>query len=353
MKTFDLTLSVHSSLGTLLAADTLFGHICWGIRYSQGTDALEQFLQSFQTNEPALLISDPYPSGFWPMPLIPNPSPPEDKKLQGLLKQLSRSELRNRLPEAPIANNKSPAKLTDYEVFDLVKWLYKLQWIPEELLGSLITKVSKYNILGSFIQNGCGDPEMPKEAMIAHNTINRLTGTTTGGGGFYTTRELHIKPEQPVNFHCLAASEAFTADEIMTIFKNALSGGYGKYKSKGKGNVKPTDIKETTLPVADNPNAVMLLGPCVPNPEDPVEGFWQVYTKFGKLGGHWATGAGPTGQHNPFKKPVTLLQTGSVLKTDTPEMFYGRLVDDVHVDFKQVRHYGITLAMPIRIAQED
>ncbi|MGB9626624.1 MAG: hypothetical protein ACPMAQ_17350 [Phycisphaerae bacterium] len=44
MNTYRLTLTLRSPLGTPLSADTLWGHVCWGIVYHEGPAALQQFL---------------------------------------------------------------------------------------------------------------------------------------------------------------------------------------------------------------------------------------------------------------------------------------------------------------------
>ena len=48
-----------------------------------------------------------------------------------------------------------------------------------------------------------------------------------------------------------------------------------------------------------------------------------------------------------------MLAAGSVLLTDSPRLYCGRLVDDVHPEFSQVRHYGIALAMPMHLDLEE
>jgi len=348
MKLYDLTLSVGSALGTPLAADTLFGHICWGIRYADGTQALTEFLGLFEKGEPPLLLSDPFPAGYWPIPILPTPLPEPEKRLTESIRRQGRQDLQNRLKNCPLDLNMRSADISDAEVFDVLKWLYKLRWISFDAMESLAADLSTYAILDYFIRNGCGDPQMPAEATVAHNSINRLTGTTGQEGGLYFATELHVTVENPPRFHVLIASDHYTEAEIARMFENALVGGYGKYKSKGKGKVQVEGIRSAELPHVQNPNAVILLGPCAPNRDDPADGYWQVFTRYGKLGGHWATGPGPTGKHNPFKRPVTMLKAGSVLKTGKPKPFYGRLIKNVHEDFKEVRHYALALAMPVR-----
>lgn len=347
MKLFDLEFSVQSSLGTLLAADTLFGHICWGIRYTDGVANLEEFLASFETSEPPLLLSDPFPAGFWPIPLLARPTPQEEDRLIELTQGQPRHELERRLPGSPLSESTALGGLTALEAMDIYKWLLKLRWIATDALRELIDDISSARILEHFIRHGCGNPNMPVEAMVAHNTINRLTDRPLSDDGFFFTREQFVSPESPVVFHVVVGSSCYTDGDIVALFEQALVGGYGRDKSTGKGKIHVGQITSLNLQPVEAPNAVLLLGPCAPLPEDPSTGYWQVFTRYGKLGGEWATGPGPTGSHNPFKRPLTMLGAGSVLLTDSPRPFYGHLVDDVHPEFKEVRHYGLSLAMPM------
>lgn len=353
MKLHDLTLSVQSPLGTLLAADTLFGHICWGIRYSEGVAKLEEFLGSFEKSDPALLLSDPFPLDFWPIPVLPKPIPNEEDALIGLIIKQQRHELSQKLPECPLSKYQASTEVTNIEAFDILKWLNKLRWIETAALEKLANKMSTMAILEYFISNGCGDPKMPVEAMVAHNTINRLTNMTLSEGGLFFTKDQYVSPDNPVDFHLLVASNTYSSDEIVSLFENALSGGYGRDKSTGKGKIKVGQAKSFKMPSVKEPNTVLLLGPSAPAKEDPTDGYWQIFTRYGKLGGDWATGPGPTGNHNPFKRPLTMLKSGSVLFTDSPRLYYGRLIDNVHAEFAQVKHYGLSIAMPMRCDMKE
>ena len=108
------------------------------------------------------------------------------------------------------------------------------------------------------------------------------------------------------------------------------------------------DTGSAQFPQVDRPNAALLLGPCVPAENDPVDGFWDIYAKEGRLGGHWASG-----HYNPCKKPVTMLRSGSVLMSETPETFYGRIVEGIHPDLSEVMHYGLAPALPVRLTESE
>ncbi len=347
MNWFDITLKVQSALGTLLSADTLFGHICWAIRYADGEKALGDFLAAYETGTLPLLLGDPFPVGFWQMPTLPRPKPAEEKQLLQIIQNTEKSSLETNLPGCPAAGRIKDHRPTPVEAFDILKWLYSLRWLPGEVLNSTINGLSSAAILSWFLEKGCGQPNMPKETVVPHNTINRLSGTTGEQGSFFFTRERHIDPTDPPLFHLLAGSDRYTAAQIRDLLTGALAAGYGKYKSRGKGKVTVEAVVPTTLPRAENPNAVMLLAACVPAADDPAQGYWKLHTKHSKLGGDWAVGPHPSGKHNPHKKPLVMLTAGTILKTAAPRPYYGRLVSGIHPDFSEIRHYGLSPAIPV------
>ncbi len=65
-----LTLALHSPLGTPMQSDTLFGHLCWQVLLREGEAALEDFLEPFRRGEPSFVLSDAFPAGLLPRPLV-------------------------------------------------------------------------------------------------------------------------------------------------------------------------------------------------------------------------------------------------------------------------------------------
>lgn len=367
MQWYEIKLKVYTALGTRLSADTLFGHLCWALRYHEGEATLTEFLRAYADGEPPLLLSDPFPEGYWPLPPLPRPTPKQEEGLLKKIWNIPKSELvkhlyvkkdreyvekdgeyvekdgeERQLP-VPVKN----AYPNEIEAFDLLKWMYKLCFLPDKGLHALCSGLNAKAVFHWFLENECGSPVLPKETVVAHNTINRLTGTTGQEGSLFFTKEWHIAPYKPPVFRLLAASTQYDGEQLKKLLERALEGGYGKYKSRGKGKVAVESVSPAVLPAVSKPNAVLLLAACAPADRDPADGFWKLQTKTGKLGGDWAVGSHPSGIHNPFKKPLLMLSAGAVLKTDSPRPFYGRLVDQVHSDFPEVRHYGLAPAIPV------
>lgn len=352
MQWYDLTLRVQSALGTLLSADTLFGHLCWGLRDHRGQAALEEFLAAYESGSPPLLLSDPTPVGFWPLPHLPRPVPEKHRLLEDYLITQDVAALHERMQICPALGRIRTKKPSPVDVFDVLKWMNTLRWLPHDVLTATIDQFSMIAINWHFLKNGCGQPTVPCKAIVAHSTINRLSNTTGDEGSLFFTEELHIDPAKPPLFHLLVGSDLYSGNEIREMFDHALSGGYGKYKSRGKGKVVLEAVEPVEIPAARSPNAVMLLSACAPAADDPTEGYWKLHTKAGRLGGDWAVGPHPSGKHNPYKKPLTMLTAGSILKTGSPRLFYGRLVAGIHADFPEVRHYGLAPAIPVCLVEE-
>ncbi|HID74931.1 MAG TPA: hypothetical protein EYP56_02930, partial [Planctomycetaceae bacterium] len=114
MPGYRIELELRSGLGTPLAADTLWGHIAWGIRYRRGNQALEDWLAAYDGPEPPLVISDPLPHGFFPRPALPRAA--------------------------------RPAKLPPKDEADHMKRLEKRAWISWEAWGQTAAAVSPDSI---------------------------------------------------------------------------------------------------------------------------------------------------------------------------------------------------------------
>ena len=123
--------------------------------------------------------------------------------------------------------------------------------------------------------------------------------------------------------------------------------GYGRDTSSGSGAFS-FELAPFGFPPLPGANAFVSLSNFVPAPHDPTDGWYELMTKFGKLGGDYAVGPGPGGVHNPFKKPILMLQAGSIFRDGSVREWYGRLVPDVHTD-PDIRHYGLCYPLEVRL----
>jgi len=308
MKLYKAQLRLLSPLGTPLAADTLFGHICWSMAYREGDEKLAKFLRRMDSDAPPLLLSDPFPAGNLPVPVLPLQHNANDEKDR-----------------------------------DRYKDLKKIRYISISRLAECCKALNSTAILEHLSQQIDGK-QNEKLFLSPHNHVNRLGGGTVEGGVFFTE---DIYPDSGNSLYDIYInSDEYDASQLKMILTDALAGGYGRDKSIGRGVIEVGVVEQAKLPDAENHNAVMLLGPCVPAQTDPTKGFWSIKAKTGRLGGHWAI------SEFPFKKTIMMLQAGSILQTDKPNPFYGRIVHNVHPELPKVVHYGLAMVLRVRLQHD-
>lgn len=325
MHTYRAILRPHSATRTPWQADTLFGHLCWLLRYDQGDAALAAFLARYQAGDPPLLFSDGFPGEWLPRPLVPRaPASLADKaagiaamgqaKREKHIRWVSRSEFHALRRGEPIALPPRPA-------------------IGE---GQTVLK----------------------------NAINRTTGGTTpiddlpgGAGNLYNAEEYAFSqgagPSRTgldIAVYVRAADDAW-AEQARTLLAQLARGGYGAKKSAGYGHF----ALESWAPFPDldaappGANGFISLSNWVPAQGDPSEGYYETLVKYGKLGEELANSA------NPFKFPLVLLKAGSCFHAPGPiREWYGRLVERIApLPDVPVVQYGYAFAVPAALPPGD
>ncbi len=327
MNTYRAELRLRSALGTPLTADTLFGHLCWGLVYHEGADRLRAFLTDMDSPQPPLVISDPLPTGCWPMPALPGP------------------------PISVLDRIRQEHKLDLCKGYDRIRRAMKQSFIPHEIWDALAARLDT-TALAERLVTRPPTAEPLTRVTVPHNTINRLTVHTgsdaEAGGLFFEDVWFPNSKNGAVTFDLWILS-VYPPERIKNLFTQALAGGYGRDAGTGKGHLTVEFVEPAELPRVDQPNAVMTLGTCIPAEQDPTEGFWNAEVRHGKLGGAWATG-GETDA--VFKYPVVLLARGAVFCTDQPRPILGRMVHQVHPTRPEVVTCGYTLTLPVHLSEE-
>lgn len=174
---------------------------------------------------------------------------------------------------------------------------------------------------------------------LPHNTISRLTYTTLSEGGVYNLKEFVI---QDVTIYCKVVSEDWK-ERILKFFKDLSNTGYGRKKSIGKGQFSIGEVHNVDFPEVKEANGFVTLSNFCPAEDDPTEGLYKTFVKYGKLGEEF------TFCGNPFKRPLLMIRAGSVFKTGRGvKEFYGRIVQDGISPAKpEVVHYAYAFAVPI------
>jgi CRISPR-associated protein Csm4 len=323
MKTYEIILHPESSFLTPFQADTIFGSICWAIRYMDGEKELEDFLSKYQTSPP-LIISNGFPTGFFPKPLR---------------EPVAREQLIEIVKKTGKIKNDSKKEIID--ILKIFKKFKKEKLIKKDVFEEIINGLSENDYLKRKINQNDEVFNPGKKISFYKNTINRLTSHTSEEGGLFTQDETFYANE---NISFFIKINGIDKEFIEKIFNFISFYGFGKKKTTGKGHFKLISIKEYNFKSPENPNAFVSLSSFVPSENDPVEGWYDMQVKYGKLGGHYASGNSRT----PFKKPIRMFQAGSVFKTNNLKEYYGQLVSNVHTDEK-IKHYGYAFAVGMKI----
>lgn len=301
MPWYKVVVTVRSATGTPWQADTIFGHLCWALRYTDGETELVRFLSAYGEGEPPILVSNGFPDDLLPRPL----------------------HLEHLRPAAGGTQQE--------DAFNHYRDLRKRQYLTFEefedaRLGRLPASTS--------------DPEGVVHTRVTlKNQINRLTNTTAEGGQLFGFEETFIPR---VTIYC-GVTEGYEA-MAERLFRIMAASGYGKRKAVGYGAIQHLDWQPFQgfgdVPEA---NAVVSLSNFVPARNDPTQGWWKILVKYGRLGEEFAS------SEHPFKRPVIMLQAGSVLRDPAPRPYYGRLVRDVSFLDPGIAQYGYALAVPLQV----
>ncbi len=289
MKLYKTTITPTSNFITSLKGDTLFGQICWAIRYKYGEERLEELLKEYET-KPFLIVSDGFASGYLPKPTLPS----------SLLNENSDEKKQNR----------------------------KKIWLTLENLQNGNYNQAITNEMASNID---------KTQAIVRNSINYQT-STTGGDGFDPHSEVEQSlSKKDIYFLC---DDNFSKDNLDEIFQLVSQMGYGKDSSTGKGRF---DIENIELIELDsNSKTFMSISPFVVDGIKCKNIFYEPFTRFGKSGASRAN-------KNPFKKPILMANSGAVVEFDSKEQFQyiGKAIKNIST-YDDIVHQGYTILLPLK-----
>lgn len=300
MKTYLIKLKPRGHFITPVQADTVFGHLCWLIKWLEGDEALKALLNDFDVNPP-FILSDGFPGDFLPAPFH--------------LPTLDRS-----------------ARAED--AFRQKKALKAIKWLTLDEMNTIRQ--------GNAIQSPIDQRNGFKEFSTLHCSINRISGTTGAEGSLFELEE--YAPEDGCEYTSIYALISRGWEEkLKTLFRTLSLTGYGRKRSVGKGAFDILSFEPFNgFSAIAGSNAFISLSNFVPSMGDPLDGVYRVFVKYGKLGGEFAF------SEKPFKKPIMMLKAGSVFKCDKPGPFYGRMVKGL-CDTYDIVHYGYTFALHCRV----
>lgn len=296
MQLYRLKIKALSNFATPLQGDTLFGQICWAIKYKYGNEELEKLLNNYE-NKPFLVASDAFPSDYLPKPNLPMRFLDEDVK-----------------------NKKENTKKTWIKFDDLIKAKYK----------------SAKNIK---------DIESRKDfntkSNVMKNSLNYLTSKTEKDKfSPFGVIEYFIK-DYEFDIYFLLSSN-FDKNKLLEVMNLLSNLGYGKDISIGKGkfsfNIK--DLEE--IKIDNKTHTYMSLSAICLENLSCEEVFYTPFTKFGK-------NSIQVKKNNPFKKPILLANTSAVIKykTSKKELYEGKAIKGIS-SFEKAVSQGYSILFPIK-----
>ncbi len=333
-------IEVLSPLGTSLMGDTLFGHLCWGIRYLKGEKKLGEFLEQYEEDDVPLLISDALPRDHLPRPKLP-PLPHD------VLEQMASNR----------AKEKGDGSFT--RAFQAIKETKKIKFISTSTWKEIRENAHEKKVVEALLKEiGKGEKDRDtnlKSVPMAHNTIDRLKGSVIAPGGLYFTKDTWVKPKDEACYFDIYLW--FRDKEIVSLWEEVWTEyiektGYGMDKSVGKGMLSlKTSEQDMSMFEMKGHNALMSLSPvALMRWPEGMDAWYKLRIKYGRLGGHFAVSGIGDGPPNPFKKPVAMMEPGSILLTKHIDL-KGQLLKNVHADGR-IRHYGLPMTIPLRVNKE-
>jgi len=316
---YSLKLTPKSGWATPLQADTIFGHLCWQIKQSEGEEVLEKFLAAMEKS-PIFTLSNGFPFDYIPRPILADDFIKEcvgDKTKMG-------------------------------EEFDAIKDFSKKTRLIKinELSGYQNSfgadgnaKIARMKKLNEAVK------DMPaiKNGRGFHAAINRFSSTTDD--------EEHAPFAVPCQY--LDAKDGdgslwilikvfdeslLKEYQIKDRLKQVFEGGYGKKKSVGLGCFDADDWKEVKFCENENGTNIVLLSNFVPADGDPYQGMYDIFVKYGKLGEERSIAGG----QNFYKKPIVMIK--ECASFNEAREYVGRMIKDICADTKVV-HYGYGFAL--------
>jgi len=278
-----------AAFGTVPKGDTLFGQLCWAVRNHFGEERLRQLLDGYTAGNPFAVVSDAFPAGHFPRPILPG-------HWFAMVSDADRKEAKKRI-----------WLLAEQLAEPIETWLRHCRKADDVPGGSARTR-----------------PQL-------HNTIDRRTGTTGERFAPYAMTQYwygrpdgqrKVRVEARLDIYVFLEEQRLPQNELKEILFDVGEFGFGRDASIGLGKFRIETFGPASLDAQPGANAWLTLAPCVPRglDLDSERSFYQIFTRFGRHGDMGVY----TGR--PFKTPLLLAQTAAVLvpKQYREQPFIGR-----------------------------
>lgn len=318
MALFRVSFRLTAPLGTPLTSGTLFGQLCWTLRERSGEAALVAWLAD---RDRLWALSDGFPAGLLPRPVIP-PAPP--------------------VRDARAADTRKAEKKKAHMCRE--GFLSARAALTSATLSPHLVRIAD------------------RDARFAHNIIDRRTGSTPETAGLhfmkedwafapptdrtkYPLAEGQVEPGALRDVYAQASDDS--ASEIAALFGDLGDTGFGRDASLGRGrwaDVAVTRDAELEAPPAGS-GPLRLMSLSHGTADGLIDLRCKLVAHYGKTGPQVAVGAGVS----PFKKPLLLAAPGATFSGD-PSDLHGAILEGVHPGRPEIIHNARHVAIAYREA---
>jgi CRISPR-associated protein Csm4 len=298
---YRITITPLGPLSTTWISGTIWGHIAWAIRYVEGEASLEAWMKE-QESAP-WLFSSQMPEGMLPRPLLP-----------------------------PFTRELKKPSLGE---FNQVKKVRKTPYVPEALFFSLKNRLNETALLDGLKAGHPWESREYKPLHLFHNRIDRQSGRTPETGGLFVENSRWAEKDH--RFQIFAAADQDCRKRLESLLTFIGNSGFGANASTGRGCFMFEVREETKLFAGSGKRAMSLSHGVITS--DMGNPRYKQHTHYGKLGGHFATGA-----YSPFKYPILMVLPGAAFDP-CGEPPFGKLLAGVHHDSSLdfIRHHALHL----------
>lgn len=282
---YRIRLRPRSAWRTPWQSDTLMGLLCWICARTEGAAVLQtELIQPMQSGTPPFVLSDAFPGDLLPIPAV--------------------------------------ARLAAWAP-QVRKRVKRAQWIlPRAFDG--FRRGGRIEI-----QDLVLDSPIVEQART-RNTLARMTDTTGLEGSLFDVVEFQLDRRNPALNHSawlsVYARVLPEREELLTgLFAELADLGFGADASTGSGAFDFPETRPLLEPVEwlgevpAGANGVVVLSTFQPAAHDSVEGWWESFTKFGKLGPDF-------GIADVRKNSVVLMRPGACFRDPTLKLVLGRAI---------------------------
>ena len=311
-----------SSHMTPWQSDTIYGHMLYAVSMFYGREEYDKIVNEFIELKSPFIVSD----GF----------------------------INERLP----LFNKTQVNRSDTEFFSkeinkdlietvkLLKKINKIKNISVDEFNKLRTsQYSNKDFILDKLKNSQSESKsktntsIQSTALVLHNNINRLTGTTVEDG-IFSLKEIFINGDICV---FIKLRRDFSFEKLDNILKFIEENGFGKKVSSGKGAIERVVLeKYNGFQDIENPDAFVSLSNYTPKDGDYTEVIYGTpLVKRGK------TADVGDNMNFPFKKPFACFTAGALFKGNVNNE-KGKVLTNIYIN-KNVVQIGIPFILGVKL----